>query len=156
MIYNQQLVQDTVRMINDLKQKALQDNIVFETVLFMKKYPIEIAKIHKQLQTITSKKANWDYYLYKNFSDKVVTETDLLNVLNSIKYRNITFIFPISGVPVNKTIELSDNVQIMKISEFDLPKNLDQNYMNFLEHYRNESASVISITVLSEPNNDSY
>ena len=67
MIYNQQLVQDTVRMINDLKQKALQDNIVFETVLFMKKYPIEIAKIHKQLQTITSKKANCDYYLYKNF-----------------------------------------------------------------------------------------
>ncbi|KAA8802656.1 hypothetical protein, partial [Lactobacillus crispatus] len=111
MIYNQKLVQDTVRMINDLKQKALQNNIVFETVLFMKTWPVEIAKIHKQLQTITSKKANWDFYLYKNFSDKVVTEADLVKVLNSIKYRNITFIFPISGIPVDKAIELSDNVQ---------------------------------------------
>ncbi|WP_191088427.1 hypothetical protein, partial [Lactobacillus crispatus] len=67
-----------------------------------------------------------------------------------------TFIFPISGIPVDKAIELSDNVQIVKISEINILKNLDKNYMDFLEHYQNESANVISITVLSEPNNDSY
>ena len=98
---------------------------------------------------------NWRYYLNKQVDGKDINPSDLKRIIDSIEFREITFIFPLYGLPVTERIDFDQYSCIESIQNLDdFSIKIDGKYKSGWNKFKSQGINVLCITTRSEVEND--
>lgn len=149
------LIFETTNMINALNQKCKELGILWDTLRFYKIFTKELSNIYLNLTKIVGEPVNWRYYLNKQVDGKDINPSDLKRIIDSIEFREITFIFPLYGLPVTERIDFDQYSCIESIQNLDdFSIKIDEKYKSGWNKFKSQGINVLCITTRSEVEND--
>lgn len=157
---NDQLESICKRMNKIKKEKKNKDFKSFfdsGSIPFFKK---EYLQLFKELNDIKKEKiaVNWEAHIEPLLNlNHDVSANDIQEMIDSLVFRSVTFIYPLGGTILNKKITLSKHIKIVPINSLKASyTSLFISNKKDFEHLRHEYVSVICINKVCEEENDFF
>lgn len=154
---NSQLVNEIVKSINTLIVECQKQNIVWDSLKFYKVFNNQLNTIFLDLDKLIGKRINWYPYIIKNNVSSEFNVNDLDNMIKSVVFRDITFIFPLYGVQADKEIIFDEATKIIPIKNLSKLKNdLANNDTKKWKWFLAQDVNVLCITTKSDIESDGF